>query len=292
MRQKILQPEHTIGSAKPRDAAHHGHAPPQDLRAFLCYAQAAHGNRAVGRLLQTVTNTACPCGSSGGLAEQCEECQSKTVAADVVSTKGPATRSIMSDGDTETLTVHDGGDCSSSGKAAQATTTIDGGSGCSALGTFSSIPKNTTLVASLTGSKLHRAFSMIGAFAPSIPCTCSCGEYRQFVRGTFTKNGSSVTHPLCGTNLDPTTFQEDCGIVGGTSYHYGYRSQPFATSKFTPDQAGGCTFEGIDDPGILGASGDILAMNLDFKGQLIDTCNGNNILDSAEWSVGGTAAVP
>jgi len=134
---------------------------------------------------------------------------------------------------------------------------------------------------------------MIGKFSPSIPCNCSCGEYRQYVRGEFTRNGSTVTHPLCGTNLDPKTYQEDCGRIGGKDYKYGYRSIPFATSKFTdPDQATGCKFAGYDAPGITGSSGDKLGVNLDFIGKLIDTCNGNKELASSSWSVQGTATVP
>jgi hypothetical protein len=160
-------------------------------------------------------------------------------------------------------------------------------------GSFSSIPSGT-VPATLSGSKLGATFNMIGDFSPTkIPCSCSCGEYRQYVRGTFTKNGSNVTHALCGTNLDPTTFQEDCARIGGTDYKYGYRSIPFATSKFTqPDQATGCRFEGFDAPGITGSSGDTLAVNLDFQASLIDTCNGYTNLTNASWSVSGSATVP
>jgi hypothetical protein len=163
--------------------------------------------------------------------------------------------------------------------------------GCSVTGSFSSIPSGT-LAATLSGTKLGASFSMIGDFTPSIPCTCACGEYRQQVRGSFTRNGSPVTHALCGTNLSATTFQEDCGIFGGTTYKYGYRSISFANSRFTPDQAGGCKFEGFDFPGISGSSGDTLSINLDFTGKLIDTCNGNTQLASSSWSVSGTATVP
>ena len=172
--------------------------------------------------------------------------------------------------------------------------TQDGGTatGCSVTGSFSSIPSGS-VSATLTGSKLGATFSMIGEFTPSIPCNCSCGEYRQYVRGRFKRNGSDVTHALCGSNLDPTTYQEDCGRIGGTDYKYGYRSIPFATSKFTtPDQATGCKFEGYDAPGITGSSGDTLEVNLDFRGDLVDTCNGNKVLATSSWSVTGSATVP
>jgi hypothetical protein len=160
-------------------------------------------------------------------------------------------------------------------------------------GAFSNIPNGQTLVAGLSGSKLTKSFNMIGDFTAGPGCSCSCGEYRQNVRGTFTKNGAAVTHALCGSNLDPSTYQEDCARIGGTDYKYGYRSNPFGTSNFVnPDQATGCQFKGYDSPGIIGSSGDKLAMSLDFRGQLVDTCSGNKVLATADWSVGGAATVP
>jgi hypothetical protein len=184
----------------------------------------------------------------------------------------------------------------------EGTETINGGGGggggpalnyCGVTGAFTSIPNSQSLVAALAGNKLTRHFVMKADFsATNIPCNCSCGEYRQYVRGEFKNNGTTVAHPLCGTNLDPTIFQEDCGRIGGTDYKYGYRSIPFATSSFSnPDQAGGCTFNGEDAPGIIGASGDKLEMMLDFKAELVDTCN-NTTLANADWSVGGSATVP
>ena len=172
MREKVLQPEHNTALAKPKDATRPGQPVTQDLRAFLTYAQGAYGNRAVGHLLQTLTNTGCACSSSAGGAGQCEECRNKTLQTDPVSiaTSSPATHSIMSDGDTETLALRDGRSSSISGGVAEATNTIDGLSDCSVSGAFSNIPNNVSLVASLTGSRLHRAFSMIGTFSPSIPC--------------------------------------------------------------------------------------------------------------------------
>jgi len=164
---------------------------------------------------------------------------------------------------------------------------------CGVTGSWVSIPRGVTLPARLSGNKLGVEFDMIGEYSPTeIPCNCSCGEYRQYVRGEFKKNGATVTHPLCGTNLDPSNFQEDCARRGGTDYKYGYRSIPFATSRFTnPDQATGCTFEGFDYPGIRGTSGDTLEVNLDFYAELVDTCRGAT-LAGADWSVAGAATVP
>jgi hypothetical protein len=179
----------------------------------------------------------------------------------------------------------------------EATTTVNGGGGtasssCSVTGSFTTIPSGS-LAATVSGGRLRASFSMIGEFSPSIPCNCSGGEYRQYVRGRFTRNGSNVTHRLCGTNLHPTNYQEDCGIFGGTTYKYGYRSIHFGNSYFTnPDQATGCRFVGYDSPGIGGASGDTVAVNLDFLGALIDTDNGNKVLAASAWSVVGSATLP
>ncbi len=178
------------------------------------------------------------------------------------------------------------------------TTTLNGGGGgaasssCSVTGSFTSIPSGT-LAATVSGGRLSASFSMIGEFSPSVPCNCSGGEYRQYVRGRFTSNGSNVTHRLCGTNLHPTTYQEDCAVSGGTTYKYGYRSIPFSNSRFTnPDQATGCRFVGFDRPGIGGASGATVSVNLDFIGALIDTDHGNRVLAASMWSVVGSATLP
>ncbi len=209
--------------------------------------------------------------------------------------RGPLTTDTLEETPegTETLSVGSRSPLSIDGSPAS-TSTLDGGTttvdGCVITGAFSTIPSGT-LAATLSGTKLGASFQMIGDFDVPIPCVCSMGEYRQRVRGTFTKNGTNVTHALCGTNLHPTTFQEDCGIFGGKTYKYGYRSIPFANSKFTPDQATGCRFEGFDFPGISGATGDKLAINLDFEGELIDTRSGAS-LASSSWSVQGSATVP
>jgi hypothetical protein len=164
---------------------------------------------------------------------------------------------------------------------------------CGVSGTFFEIPRNVTLLAELSGNQLGALFHVIGVFTVTPPaCGYACGEYRQFVRGVLTHNGRAITHSLCGTNLDPTTFHEDCVHEGGKALKYGYRSIPFGSSSFTnPDQATGRQFEGFDEPKIRGVPGDQLGMNLNFRGELIDTCSGSK-LDSAEWSVSGAAIVP
>jgi hypothetical protein len=62
--------------------------------------------------------------------------------------------------------------------------------------------------------------------------------------------------------------------------------------RFLPDQAGGCDFEGEDEPGISASSGTAVSLQLDFRGDLIDTAAANRVVTSAEWSVGGSAVIP
>jgi hypothetical protein len=253
----------------------------------------------------------CSCGDKHQAQEDCESCKTRTDQGDYASSLKSESHSGSIGHSLERIQIVPrqlGGKTKSLFPTSERTETLDtsttepapsggvnAGDTCSSTGvtgSFTSIPSGT-LSAALSGSDLGAQFSMIGAFSPNqIPCSCKCGEYRQFVRGTFTRNGSPITHPLCGTNLDPTSFQEDCALIGGTNYKYGYRSQRFGSSVFTsPDQITGCVFNGSDFPRIGGSSGDNLAINLDFMGNLVDTCR-NTILASSSWSVVGAATVP
>lgn len=193
-------------------------------------------------------------------------------------TETAASASQLLDGTSATTTTADGPSCSEGGVT----------------GSFTSIPNNVTLATSLSGSKLGTPFVMEAEFSSvSTTGNPAGGEYRQYVRGEFTRNGSTVTHPLCGNNLSPTVFHEDCANVGGTIYKYGYRSIRFGNSYFdNPDQATGSTFHGRDYPGITGSSGDRLTINLDFRGELVDICRNDRVLQTADWSVAGSATVP
>lgn len=155
---------------------------------------------------------------------------------------------------------------------------------------FTSIPSGT-VAATLSGGRLQAPFVMRATFSNPIPCTCVNGEYRQYVRGTFTAGGSPVTHMLGpGRPLSATTFQEDGDVAAGTVY--GYHSIPGTKSRFRPDQATGCQFEGEDEPGISAPSRTVVTMNLDFRGDLIDTSDSNRVVTTASWSVAGSATMP
>ncbi len=79
---------------------------------------------------------------------------------------------------------------------------------------------------------------------------------------------------------------------GGTLYKDGYHSIAFANSTFSrPDQATGQRWDGFDYPGIAAGPGDVVAVDLEFRGETIDTCNGAT-LGGSTWSVVGSATLP
>jgi hypothetical protein len=266
-------------------------APATLVRTHANTLQRTLGNRATSDMLgASKTGGGCSCGGT------CAKCSAAHAPATRPSVRGesnniriiptpmPATSSLMETSEgTETVL----------GGTASTTTTSVCSSGISS-GSFTSIPGASTIAATLSGNKLGASFTMVGDFvAAQANCSSACGEYRQYVRGQFTKNGTAVVHRLCGNTLDPTTYHEDCATIGGTNYRYGYHSNRFATSYFdNPDQATGLTFHGSDAPGIRGVTGDQLSVQLDFRGELVDACNGNTVLQTAEWSVAGNATVP
>ena len=165
---------------------------------------------------------------------------------------------------------------------------------CAPTGRFTSIPSGR-IPATFSGGMFGASFRMNGEFDAPIPCTCSCGEYRQLVRGWARVNGTPVVHSLCSNTMHPTTWHEDCKTAGGRDLKYGYRSIRFTNSRFTdPDQATGCTFNGFDAPGFPLASrssGDRLELHLEFEGCLVDACDGDRILKTSNWSVEGSGTV-
>ena len=155
------------------------------------------------------------------------------------------------------------------------------------------------------GTKAGERFNMEADFnAP-----CACCEYRQFVRGTFTVNGRNVQHllpdpaggparpmlprPAAGAPND--NFLED-GVVNapaGVNTFYGHRSEgnTDTTDRYLPDRPDGCQYRGNDFPGIRANTGDTFAVDLDFRGQIIDTCNGNAVKNTVEWTVNCTGTI-
>ncbi len=160
---------------------------------------------------------------------------------------------------------------------------------------FKDIPSGTVR-ANLHGTELRAAFSMAALFAARIPCNCHCGEYRQYIRGTVGVNDVAKNVPIGGNRvLDPTAFQEDGELVRGTTHlAYGHRAWPGTDNSYKPDQEGGCRFQGKDMPHfavLVRRSGTKLAMDLDFRGDLIDTCRSDKVLAASSWKVVGSGTV-
>jgi hypothetical protein len=237
-----------------------------------------------------VVQRTCACGGSPGPDAECTECRNRRQSLSATT----ATTSLLA-ADDGTAAVDAGTLGSSPGATPASGGESSRSSHCSVTGSFEDIPNNQTLRAEFdSNGKLGAPFYMIARFTPNqSSCDCSCGEYRQYVRGVYKKNGSVVPpRPPCGVHA--TNLQEDCSAAFRRISFYGYRAQPYQTSRFTMwTQAAGCRFEGYDHPGISGgASGDVLEVNLDFQGVLVDTCNSDAILAEAEWSVAGTATNP
>jgi len=163
-----------------------------------------------------------------------------------------------------------------------------------------------TVPASGGKNKMGEKFNLEIDFDSTGPgCVCSCGEYRQFVRGTFTVNGTVVVkmlrnpaggpplkllpRPAAGAASD--NFRED-GLVtppAGMNAFYGHRSEPVTTDTTDmyqqPDRPTGCQYRGNDFPGHANVPGTTFAMDIDFRGQVIDTCNGGAVIQQNEWTV-------
>jgi hypothetical protein len=139
------------------------------------------------------------------------------------------------------------------------------------------------------------------------PAACFCGEYRQYVRGSVTANGRRVEHlmadpaggsramlPRPGPGAAADNFQED-GMTAarspfGANTFYGHRGAPYGNGnefdQYFPDRATGCDWRGHDEPGPNDVPpGTLIEVDADFRAQVIDVVNGNEPLDTREWSV-------
>lgn len=142
------------------------------------------------------------------------------------------------------------------------------------------------------------------------PTMCAVGEFRQFVRGVFTRQ-----HPLTGVmgNIehllpDPAggpprpmlaipaagatseNFLEDGSTAG--NWIYGHRRNPPVNpgphNQFLPDRENGALFRGTDFPSLRGVPGTAYVVSLDFRGQAVDAASGDEVLQTSDWSVNGS----
>ncbi len=137
---------------------------------------------------------------------------------------------------------------------------------------------------------VNESFHMGASFNGSYPGVCSCCEYRQYVKGYFQSAapGGNWKHlPLAlrwGVMLDPNTYNED-GKPNGVAY--GYRDTVGAGDDYIPHpRTTGCNYSGNDAPGFLKLEkGYSFSAWLDFKGELIDVCNGKKVVQTKTWTV-------
>lgn len=153
------------------------------------------------------------------------------------------------------------------------------------------------------------SFCMEVDFASTSGALCACCEYRQYVRGTVMLNGRVVVpqlahpNPAAGTTLPllpkpasgavDDNFQEDGAVVVHNNYNtfYGHRSgsDRDPTDEYLqqgqPQRADGCEYRGEDFPEQTGTPGQTYSTDIDYRGQVIDRCNGDVVTDSVVWTV-------
>ncbi len=136
------------------------------------------------------------------------------------------------------------------------------------------------------------------------PESCPVGEYRQFVRGTFLRDGVAIRHPLANPTGGPArdmraipavgaaddNFQEDGLAVPGPGMNvwYGHRTDIVgnadATDNYRPDRDWGCQYRGNDTPSLRGVIGRPFRIDLDFRATAIDRTS-DEVLQTIHWSV-------
>jgi len=123
--------------------------------------------------------------------------------------------------------------------------------------------------------------------------SCTPGQYRQFVKGEFRKDGVPQEHGLDSGPMERDKYRED--II--ERKRYGYRGSPFgATSAYFTDKTfsvtdtqKGCFYKNWDQPSSGNAEDD--EIDLQFRGHLINTQD-DSILAERQWSVYGTTRAP
>jgi hypothetical protein len=113
-------------------------------------------------------------------------------------------------------------------------------------------------------------------------CRCSCCEYRQYVRGTFTDaNGAAVRFDMPSGALDPARYCEDGAIdefAAGQHGFYGHRGTSTPGDEYTGKQ--GCSYRGREAPGCPPTD----TAHLEFLGLIVDRCRGK-VVAKRTWLV-------
>jgi hypothetical protein len=116
-------------------------------------------------------------------------------------------------------------------------------------------------------------------------CRCSCCEYRQFVRGTFSDAAAApVRFDMPSGALDPTAYCEDGAIDEfgpGRNGYYGHRDTSSPGDAYTGAGAGkGCTYRADETPSCPPTEG----AHLEFLGLIVDRCRGT-VVAKRNWVV-------
>ena len=116
-------------------------------------------------------------------------------------------------------------------------------------------------------------------------CRCSCCEYRQFVRGTFTDaNGATVRLDMPSGPLDPTRWCEDGAVDefgAGKHGYYGHRGTSTPGDEYSGTGArAGCAYCAKVKPSCPPTD----SLHLEFLGMVIDRCRGR-VAASFSWVI-------
>ncbi|SEG08525.1 hemopexin repeat-containing protein [Nitrosomonas ureae] len=159
----------------------------------------------------------------------------------------------------------------------------------------------------LGGGSIRRMFTAVAEFSSGpYPVLCGCAQYRQFVRGSTMldaiphqallpdPNGGQPIPmlPIPASGALDENFLED-GDVNATVQFYGHRDgPPDPIGRYQPDQRSGCRYQMVDRPFVQGLSGQSASFDLDFKGVVIDACNGDEVITEKRWSVFCSGIIP
>jgi len=112
------------------------------------------------------------------------------------------------------------------------------------------------------------------------------GEYRQLIKGAFRRGGKPQAHPLNDGLMSPDEWKEDA--TKAARYGYRFRGQGVWTNaQGNVDKANGSRYQAWDQPKALTDDDE---MDLHFKGQLVDTGDGNRVITERTWHVYGKRA--
>jgi hypothetical protein len=152
-------------------------------------------------------------------------------------------------------------------------------------------------------------FDMHAVFTDANPSIPACGECRQFIRGEFEVNGQPVSYiakehgvatprlmrPRPGPDSTDDNFIEDGQAASNplNQFHvdldYGHRNASVGNDNrndmYLLKRRSGAEYLGRDEPRGVGPPGTFYKIDVDFRGQLIDVCNGGTVLFTREWTV-------